>query len=324
MTKINNTNIYTYDTNISGEDFIPGSDSDTIGKITKSYKINDIKAFVLSGLSPETGGLLRISEIVIEDEELTTPADAINVMTPVYDVLRYHLVYVKLNGQQFLFKQQDVTIGDGQNLVTNDDFVEFPVSVGPQGPTGNTGATGEDGREVQFQTSVTHIQWRYVGEVSWTNLIALSELIGPQGEPGANGTNGEDGVSVVASGTTTSVSGTGSLGDPYKVELVNLQKTLTSPASFTAGNYTLVSADNFYTIFIDNGADDVTITVPTGLVSKFEAGFVQKGTGDVTFVESGTNIFNPVGLKSKGQYYNTFIEKDGTTTDFYLFGNTKA
>lgn len=43
------------------------------------------------------------------------------------------------------------------------------------------GTDGEDGREVQFQTSSTHIQWRYVGEATWTNLVALSTLKGEDG-----------------------------------------------------------------------------------------------------------------------------------------------
>lgn len=38
------------------------------------------------------------------------------------------------------------------------------------------GTPGADGREVQLQVSATHIQWRYVGATSWTNLIALSSL----------------------------------------------------------------------------------------------------------------------------------------------------
>lgn len=42
-----------------------------------------------------------------------------------------------------------------------------------------------DGREVEFQTTVTHIQWRYVNAIGaqapWTDLIALSALVGPAG-----------------------------------------------------------------------------------------------------------------------------------------------
>lgn len=43
-------------------------------------------------------------------------------------------------------------------------------------PTGVPGTNGADGREVQFRVSATHIQWRYVGVASWTDLLALSSL----------------------------------------------------------------------------------------------------------------------------------------------------
>lgn len=49
------------------------------------------------------------------------------------------------------------------------------------------GAPGASGREVEFRTTATHIQWRYVGSLTWTDLILLTELQGPQGEPGPPG-----------------------------------------------------------------------------------------------------------------------------------------
>lgn len=58
---------------------------------------------------------------------------------------------------------------------------------GPGGGEGGTGAPGEDGREVEFRVDNGYIQWQYVGDAEWQNLIALSELQGPQGEPGQDG-----------------------------------------------------------------------------------------------------------------------------------------
>ncbi len=40
------------------------------------------------------------------------------------------------------------------------------------------------GREVELQTSATHIQWRYEGEATWTNLVALADITGPRGPAG--------------------------------------------------------------------------------------------------------------------------------------------
>ena len=55
------------------------------------------------------------------------------------------------------------------------------------GGEGGTGAPGEDGREVEFRVDSDYIQWHYVGDAEWENLIALFELQGPQGEPGQDG-----------------------------------------------------------------------------------------------------------------------------------------
>ncbi len=48
-------------------------------------------------------------------------------------------------------------------------------------------------REIEFQTSDTHIQWRYVGEDDWEDIIALDDLEGPQGEQGPQGDDGDQG-----------------------------------------------------------------------------------------------------------------------------------
>lgn len=87
-----------------------------------------------------------------------------------------------------------------------------PGIIGPQGPTGPAGPrglegdrgktgkdgidgkNGTDGKEIELQTSKTHIQWRYKGELKWKNLIALSELKGEKGDQGFVGPQGERGL----------------------------------------------------------------------------------------------------------------------------------
>ena len=71
---------------------------------------------------------------------------------------------------------------DGSDGAPGDDGLDG--ADGAQGPTGSRGLPGADGREVQFNVSATHIQWRYVGETPWTNLIPLSELRGNDGVQG--------------------------------------------------------------------------------------------------------------------------------------------
>ena len=58
---------------------------------------------------------------------------------------------------------------------------------------GADGEDGTDGREVQLQTSATHIQWRYVGG-TWADLVTLDSLKGEDGAPGAPGADGEEGA----------------------------------------------------------------------------------------------------------------------------------
>ena len=45
------------------------------------------------------------------------------------------------------------------------------------------GTAGEDGREVELTATATEIRWRYVGDVSWNSLVAISSLKGEDGKP---------------------------------------------------------------------------------------------------------------------------------------------
>jgi hypothetical protein len=38
------------------------------------------------------------------------------------------------------------------------------------------GVVGASGREIELQKGEDYIQWRYVGEEEWTNLIAIEEI----------------------------------------------------------------------------------------------------------------------------------------------------
>ena len=46
---------------------------------------------------------------------------------------------------------------------------------------------GKDGREVEIGSNDEYLQWRYVGDTAWQNLIAKSTLVGPQGPKGEPG-----------------------------------------------------------------------------------------------------------------------------------------
>ena len=58
---------------------------------------------------------------------------------------------------------------------------------GLDGSDGTDGGDGADGSEVELQKGTTHIQWRYVGGTTWTDLVALDDLKGAAGSNGADG-----------------------------------------------------------------------------------------------------------------------------------------
>jgi len=91
---------------------------------TKNFSSDGVADFVLAGLSPEMGGVLKITEIVPDTEE-TSISDVVNDLSPAYEVARYELVLIDLNGVIYLLKQQNITFGIGQDELTDDDFVKF-------------------------------------------------------------------------------------------------------------------------------------------------------------------------------------------------------
>jgi hypothetical protein len=62
------------------------------------------------------------------------------------------------------------------------------------------GDKGTDGADVEFQSSATHLQWRFVGGSTWNNLVALTAITGPQGSAGATGATGAN-IELQASAT---------------------------------------------------------------------------------------------------------------------------
>ena len=125
--------------------------------------------------------------------------------------------------------------------------------------------------------------------------------------------------------STIQVSGEGNSVVPYSLDVVPLTSVQTNPQSVITIGGVITNSDHNKTIFINNGAFPITLTVDTLITTpNFCVGFIQEGTGDVTFVGSGVSLTNPVGLKSKGQGYQTFIERKLDTSTYFLLGNTRA
>lgn len=88
-------------------------------------------------------------------------------------------------------------------------------------------------------------------------------------------------------------------------------------------SFSLDDTMNEQVVFINNGANNITITVPT-LANNFKAGFVQLGTGEVDFIASGVTVITKDGLKIQDQNYQAFIQKINSSGDYILLGNTKV
>lgn len=74
----------------------------------------------------------------------------------------------------------------GKFLSVGSDGNVVPADA-PSGGGGGSGTPGKDGREIQIQNNGTAIQWRYVGDESWTDLVQLSDITGAKGDPGEDG-----------------------------------------------------------------------------------------------------------------------------------------
>lgn len=99
----------------------------------------------------------------------------------------------------------------------------------------------------------------------------------------------------------------------------NPQKTVTLTG--TTLDYTLLTADNNYTIEINNGANNVTITIPITIpTANYFVGLIQKGTGTVTI--NGFDI-KPSGFQNVmfGAGHIAAVEVVNSTK--YLHGNLK-
>jgi hypothetical protein len=138
-----------------------------------------------------------------QPDESPTEWEAINAYNQVLSIYETGAVYIGelilVIRDGFLYQLDRAVVGDTP-FVSTDFTAELAANKwviftgGEQGPPGADGADGVDGKEVEFQVSATHIQWRYVGDATWVNLIALSAITGADGAPGAPGADGADGT----------------------------------------------------------------------------------------------------------------------------------
>lgn len=87
-----------------------------------------------------------------------------------------------------------------------------------------------------------------------------------------------------------------------------------NPSKTIMGNYTIVSEDNNKIIEIDNGDQEVLISLGSvAAITEFFVGFIQKGTGNVSFT----------GYDIKPYLYSSSILGQGHPAAFEIIGGTK-
>ena len=93
-----------------------------------------------------------------------------------------------IKGDQGIQGVQGIPGINGTNGVNGTNGID-----GQNGSDGVDGVDGQDGRPVELRKTVDYVQWRYVGDVSWVNLIPLADIRGEQGVQGIKGDKGDTG-----------------------------------------------------------------------------------------------------------------------------------
>lgn len=132
-------------------------------------------------------------------------------------------------------------------------------------PTSTTGV-GTNGKEIELQKSTTHIQWRYVGDTNWNNLVALSDLKGEKGDTGATPNLQIGTVETLASGSSATASITGTTENPLLNLGIPKGENGTGGSSDTlvttniSGTTLSLTTDKYQTTTVVDGTE---ITLPT-------------------------------------------------------------
>ena len=93
------------------------------------------------------------------------------------------LVWQVENKQDILVPADDfISIEDSEIFVNVDNLTEALA-----------GVVGKDGKEIELDKIGDYLVWRYVGDTSWNDLIAIADIMGPQGPQGEKGEKGEKG-----------------------------------------------------------------------------------------------------------------------------------
>ena len=160
-----------------------------------------------------------------------------------------------------------------------------------------TGETGEDGKSVELRTSGGYIQWRQVGDDNWTNLEALADITGADGADGADGREEKEVIEEII----------GAAGEAA-VGIAGIAKTGTDG---NVDTYTITFTDGTGFIFtVTNGLSGASATVN----DKGELIFT---LGDGTKINLGDTLQIADDLVAQGAadaYYDLQSDEKGAAT----------
>ncbi|MFA7126307.1 MAG: InlB B-repeat-containing protein [Bacilli bacterium] len=131
----------------------------------------------ISGCIPQTPGILSI-EVVSDQTSFDETFELSDLSLRVYLSNGTHydvsLNESMLSESDLALLNQTGTHNIQVNYLANSAAFEITISA-------------EDGREVELQATTDYIQWRYQGDTTWNNLVALAILKGADGTAGASG-----------------------------------------------------------------------------------------------------------------------------------------
>ncbi len=214
------------------------------------------------------------------------------------------------NGDYYI----DVTTGDLYYKAVDAYYIimsikGYPGSVWRNGATVPNNSLGVNG-DYYLRTTNCNVYYKIAGVYA-----VVTNIKGAKGD-----------MASISNGTTTRIAGAGSILDPYTIEVNNLQRE-----QVVTTNYTLVAGDKDYTIVINNNTNDVTITIPLGiLATDFICYIIQKGIGEITIVVENIAMIikSPSGMiKLKENYAWACInrdQEDNPSDNYFLSGYLKA
>jgi len=115
------------------------------------------------------------------------------------------------------------------------DLATLTGQDGQDGPSGKDGANGVDGREVDFQVTDGFIQWQFIGDSCWKNLIDIATLTGSQGV-GILSTSINEVGELIVTYTDDTVVNIGTIFKIHTVNFVGLDGYLIDTQAVISGN----------------------------------------------------------------------------------------